>query len=360
MMKMSPAVFAVGNNYQIMVPVTHESLMFVRVGSKCYYDESNGIMRSLCPVHRMTVPMSVLDRAGRYTVCERELIERKPYFPTTQPLTETTFAFRPIPEKAPRAIHIADAHNCVEGPVAAARQAGPLDFLILNGDIPNDAGNAEAFDTIYEIAAEITKGEIPTVFARGNHDNRGFCSEAFADYTPNDAGNTYYTFRLGSLWGLVLDCGEDKPDDHEEYGYTVSCRPFRQRQIRFLEELVRRAEEEYLAQGVTRRVVFCHVPFMHCYEPPFDTERPVYREWCRILREQIHPDLVLCGHTHRLEKHLPGEDWFEFEVGCPVLVASATDWKSNQYVEGRIVFDEAGISVQYTDNEGRVRDSFTL
>ena len=28
-----------------------------------------------------------------------------------------------------------------------------------------------------------------------------------SEYIPNDSGNTYYTFRLNGIWGMVLDCG---------------------------------------------------------------------------------------------------------------------------------------------------------
>ena len=79
MLKTAPAVFAVGENYQIMVSVTAPSLFSVQVGEKTYYDAANGIMRSQSPLHRVTVPMAALDAARGYTVCVRPLVERKPY-----------------------------------------------------------------------------------------------------------------------------------------------------------------------------------------------------------------------------------------------------------------------------------------
>ena len=50
MLKTTPAVFAVGTDYQIMVEVQREALMSVRIGENTYYDESNGIMNSLSPL----------------------------------------------------------------------------------------------------------------------------------------------------------------------------------------------------------------------------------------------------------------------------------------------------------------------
>ena len=71
MLKTSPAVFAVGNTYQIMVEVQQESLMSVKIADKVYYDESNGIMNSLSPLHSVSVPMEALDNAKAYTICTK-------------------------------------------------------------------------------------------------------------------------------------------------------------------------------------------------------------------------------------------------------------------------------------------------
>ena len=89
MQEKTPAVFAVENNYQIMVPTDAPSLMWVEVGGKKYYDAANGIMRSFTEIHRVTVPMAVLDAAGAYTVCERVIIDRKPYFPESEETVRT-------------------------------------------------------------------------------------------------------------------------------------------------------------------------------------------------------------------------------------------------------------------------------
>ena len=82
--KTCPAVFAVKNDYQIMVPVKSDLLFWVTVDGKNYYDHSNGIIRSSTRMHRVNVPSSVLDKAGEYTVTYRKIIDRKPYFAETE------------------------------------------------------------------------------------------------------------------------------------------------------------------------------------------------------------------------------------------------------------------------------------
>lgn len=94
-MKYTPAVCAVGKNYQILIPARMSAILWVRDGETDYYDESNGILRSDTDLHRGTVPMSELDAAGAYTVCWRDVTERKPYFPVVGDVQSVSFSFRP-------------------------------------------------------------------------------------------------------------------------------------------------------------------------------------------------------------------------------------------------------------------------
>ena len=67
----TPIVYAVRNNYQILVPVTCETVMWVKVGDRNFYDDSNGILRSANSTHKMIVPMELLNKEKKYTVCYR-------------------------------------------------------------------------------------------------------------------------------------------------------------------------------------------------------------------------------------------------------------------------------------------------
>lgn len=100
---------------------------------------------------------------------------------------------------------LADAHGTFESPVGVAKtfaeRYGGIDLLILNGDILEHSGDAGKFILYYQIAEALTGGEIPVVISRGNHDLRGKYAEKLADYMPNENGNSFYTFRIGNLWG---------------------------------------------------------------------------------------------------------------------------------------------------------------
>ncbi len=318
-LKTYPSVFAVNDEYQIFVFANCEILLWIEVDGEKYYDHSNGIIRSGKLVHSVKIPMKILDKAKRYSVCYRKVIERRPYFSQTEEIKMFEFDFSPVEGENIRLYHISDTHNKVESPVKAASYK-EFDLLILNGDVPEDSGKIEHFDTIYNISGEITKGHIPVVFSRGNHDLRGVCAEMLADYTPTDNGNSYYTFRLGALWGIVMDCGEDKADSNAEYGDTVCCEIFRREETKFLEKVVN--DKEYLDEKIKYKLVISHVPFFQKFDKPFNIEEDTYTYWTKLLRENIKPDLMLAGHKHMNVIRHRGSEYDCYNQPCPCIIGS--------------------------------------
>ena len=355
-----PTVYAVGKNYQIIVPVTKECVMWVRVGDKNFYDDSNGILRSAVTTHKMTLPMAILDEAKEYTVCYRNIIERKPYFSELTEVFEYTSAFRPVKgDGAIRICHIADAHNKVAEPVAVGGYFGDsLDLLVLNGDIPNHSGDIKYFTAIHEIAAGITHGEIPVIFSRGNHDMRGIFAEKLEDHVPTDMGRSYFTFRLGRLWGMVLDAAEDKPDDHDAYGHTNCCDDFRRRETEFIKSVIENADREYAAEGVENRIVISHNPFTHTPPPPFDIEIETFTEWARLLRENVKPQVMMCGHTHKSYVTPVGGDLDHKGQPCPVIVGSENE--GDYYVGGAYELYTDRCKVKFVDMNVNVKSEVDI
>lgn len=365
--KTHPTVFAVGCEYQIIVPVKCPSLMSVIVDGIEYPDESGGVLRSNVAVHKVSVPMKSLDTARAYTLVFRSVIDRKPYFPEFESAVTREYAFRPLESERLGIYHISDTHNLEEAPIAAGRAfADQTDLLVLNGDIPDHSGSAENFDTIYKIASELLHGEKPCIFSRGNHDLRGALAESFGEYTPEQDGRSYYTFRCGPLWGIVLDCGEDKDDSFPEYGGTVAFHSFRLRQTEFIRQVIENAAREYEAEGVKYRLVISHVPFSYKQEPPFDIEGELYREWCTLLRTHIKPTFMLSGHLHATKVFMQHDKFDSYGAPCPVVIGSdlrrANPAKQmNEGFCGAFVgLSPENIRVVFNDSEGGVKGEFTL
>ncbi len=353
-LKTAPAVFAVGSNYQIMVPVTKESVMWVQVGDKCFYDESNGILCSGKNIHRMTVPCEILNEAGEYTICYRRIIKRKPYFSITCGVQQEKYTFKKVPESKATAYHIADAHNMIDEPVAAAerfrKDVGEIDFLILNGDVPEDSGKIKNYDTIYEICSRITKGEVPIIFSRGNHDTRGIYAEQIAEYTPCENGNSYFGFKLGNIYGIVLDCGEDKLDNHREYGNMVACEFFRKNETAFLEKLAENFDDITADINPEHIIVIAHNPFTRRYPAPFNIEEDTYTYWAKLLKKYIKPEIMICGHIHKFSVDLPDCENDAFGQPCPVVVGSQVDKNKKYFAGSGFIFEKNRITVVFNDD----------
>lgn len=360
-MKYTPAVCAVGKNYQILIPVRMPEVLWVRVGETDYYDESNGILRSDTVLHRVTVPMSELDAAGAYTVCWREVAERKPYFPVIGDVQSVSFPFRPLRSDSIRAYMLADTHGAFEAPVGAAKafaeRYGGIDLLILNGDILEHSGDAEKFMLYYQIAEALTGGEIPVIISRGNHDLRGKYAEKLADYMPNENGNSFYTFRLGNLWGILLDCGEDKNDDHPEYGGTICCHAFRARETAFLQQVIARADMEFAEAGVAHRIVISHVPFTQIERAPFDIEQDTYCRWVQLLNDRIQPKFLLSGHIHRAYITRPGDARDAYGMRFPTVVGSEVCNEDHSFTGCGILWVNGTVRIIFNGQETVTEDT---
>ncbi len=349
--KMSPAVFVVNETYQIMLYVTEPCVMWMQIGDKCFYDASNGILRSDTVVHRVEVPMEMLDYAREYTVYIRKMSDGN--------VESCTYAFSPVQSKeGVRAYHISDAHGWIEGALQSAAKYENIDFLMLNGDISNSCESARDCSSIYRIASALTGGRIPIVFARGNHDMRGRFAERFHEVTPTDCGNFYYTFRLGNIWGLVLDCGENKEDDNEMYGGRCCSHALREEQTRFIKQVISRSHEEYQDKTVRHRVIICHYPFSICHYirgEMYNIEHDIYKEWTGLMNAHVQPDIMLSGHTHHAGIVHKGDAQDLHGMDCPVVIGAEVKKKEPKHFAGAVLkFAEEGIRVEFTDCLGEV------
>ena len=269
-------------------------------------------------------------------------------------LLATTIAFPTVGQKLPpveRAYMIGDAHGNIDGAIKAAKQSGAFDFLIVNGDIGESADEAQMLQT-HELASRLTGGSKPVVYARGNHENRGAAAEVLPQYIPLRDGCTYYTFRLGGIWGIVLDCGEDKTDDHPEYGGAARFHDFRLRQTVYLRQVIAAADTEFGAADVTHRICVVHTQFPRTQEPLFDIERELYQIWCDLL-DEMGVELILSAHMHCYQYLLPGDSDLRLQTHCPLLIGT---WNGAGVIGGSsVVFEEENIRIVCKTNDGITR-----
>lgn len=98
-------------------------------------------------------------------------------------------------------------------------------YIIFSGRDLNEVSHAK---NLVGFGGDISGGEKPVIYVRGNHETRG----AFASELPEYLGleSLYYFTRYGDYSFLVLNSNEDKEDTHEEYGsmndYSLYRRTF--------------------------------------------------------------------------------------------------------------------------------------
>ena len=295
-------VYAVEDEYQIVFATSDNAIGWVNIGGVEYYDLYAGSMQSSSKVHKITVPQEVLDKAGGYAINFRQMIYRGPFGGYLGELNTQSYDFRPVDTSDGLNYYsLSDVHEAVDAAAAAAKAAGELDFIVLLGDMVSMVETEEDALLTGRLAHNITGGQIPVIYARGNHEIKGEYAERLHKYVGAKGENFYYSVTLGGdVFATVLDMGEDHEDDWWEYYGTAQFDLYRQEQTEFLEELLEDGDYE----NYRYRLAVCHIPIV--YVDKKGTFEQFRNEWTALLNE-MDMDMCLSGHKHVLWPFVPGQ-----------------------------------------------------
>ncbi len=352
----NPVVYAVEDDYQIVFGTNDESIAWVEIGDEKFYDLYAGSMKSKDLVHKVTVPQDKLDKAGGYTIGAQTMIYRGPFGGYKGKVLTKSFNFRGVnTEDGLDYYAITDVHGARKGAVSAAqafeadlqKQGRTTDFLVILGDSYSmiDSEYDAQFTNLF--AHDVTKGEYPVIYARGNHEIKGKYAEDLYKYVGSKNQNFYYDFTLdgGKVYGITLDLGEDhtagaNDDDGwwEYYGTDVFSK-YRNDQTEFLKQIIQ--EERHLNRDYT--VVCCHIPIQ--FVNARHNNKEVKALWTELLND-IQPDMCVYGHQHDLYPFLDGQDTMYNEKGNLVYNSQfkgenktyggyLTDFEFNGFICGR-------------------------
>jgi hypothetical protein len=81
-LKFNPAVYVIGEEYEICVALEEFGLVTVKVGDEIYYEDNSGVLPTEKLYARIRIPQEALNKAKSYTVIYRKTIERKSYWST--------------------------------------------------------------------------------------------------------------------------------------------------------------------------------------------------------------------------------------------------------------------------------------
>ena len=218
------------------------------------------------------------------------------------------------------------------------------DFVIFNGDMVSSFNSRkQVFDGFMNTATRLFASEIPMYYTRGNHETRGTFAPQFHHYFSPSRPKLYYTLQFGSVFFVMLDTGEDKPDTDLEYSGITDYDAYRTEESAWLEQVV--ASEAY--RKAPFRIIIAHIPPET--QSDWHGTIEVQQKFVNILSKgTIKPDVMFCGHTHVFAHHEPNAN-----VPFPVIV------NSNKGVV-TVKADEKEIKVRLENTEGKVDDQFTL
>ncbi len=166
------------------------------------------------------------------------------------------------------------------------------DFVVLNGDIVSHCNSFEEVADYYFNPVAKTVANYPVVIARGNHENRGRAFQALAKLMRTPTGKFYYTFRQGPVAFIVLDAGEDKPDNSTEYSHYAEYDAYRLEELAWLREAVK---DPQFAEA-PQKVCIIHIATRK-FAGAWHAQDWVAEHFMPVLAE-AGVQLMLSGHHH--------------------------------------------------------------
>jgi predicted phosphodiesterase len=173
----------------------------------------------------------------------------------------------------------------------------------------------------------------PLILLRGNHELRGPFARRLFDYVPTPEGRFYYARDAGPVHLIVLDTGEDKPDDTNVYAGLNRTVEYRADELAWFREHVTTVPR---VSEAPFRVILMHQP-----EWGWLADGP--GAWIETANE-AGVDLVIAGHQHRFSYTPPGP---EVEHSYHLVVL-------DQDQIARVDATAAELKVSVTDLDGSV------
>lgn len=241
--------------------------------------------------------------AYSYEVIATRVVRLKAYWPDKGLETRSgPHRFRTLDRRSPSASFsvVTDTHEDV-GRINRLNHAidwETTDFLVHLGDAFHWIDDEEhVFRAWLRPTAAGLAHSKSLVFARGNHEMRGPFARRLFDYIPTPEGRFYFARDAGPVHLIVLDTGEDKPDDTNVYAELNRTVPYRAEQLAWFRGHV----------AANRRVSEAPFRIILMHQPGWGWLADGPDAWVETASE-AGADLVIAGHDHRFSHTPPGPD----------------------------------------------------
>ena len=217
------------------------------------------------------------------------------------------------------------------------------DLYFFNGDMVNNLQETgQLFPGFIDTAAHYFAATKPFYYVRGNHETRGYMAREIKKWFDYKDDRFYYSFDQGPVHFTVLDCGEDKADNHRYYSGLADFDAYRMEELEWLKKEVR--TEAF--RNARHRIVIIHMPVIKAEKQ---------NHAMKFLSDHFGPvlsnagvDMMISGHTHRNSFYKKEESGFDY----PVLVNSHLSFvevvADNKYIKA-VVKDVNGKTIAEYD-----------
>ncbi len=311
----------------------------------------HGLVEANETIHRVRLDGLEPGTTYAYRVVSKEILKLLPYhFEFGETIASDVFHFA-MPDSTADSVSFAvfnDMHESPElrellFPLAGQR---PFDLAFLNGDILDHIHSQEKpLKQLAQPYAELMEGRAPFILVRGNHETRGYRARYLLDFVATPDNRYYFSFDWGPVHFVVLDSGEDKPDDHEEYGGLVDFAAYRDEQTQWL----KREIQTDAFKNAPFRVALTHIPLFGGGYGGNECRK----RWGMLLNEG-KIDLHLSGHTHKHEVIEPRVGWHDY----PIIIGGGS--KPDHATLIHVTATKKQLDVTVTDSSGQVLSTYQV
>ena len=251
-------------------------------------------------IHKIRLEGLTSGQTYYYRVCSQEILQYKAYSKTFGHTSKSDFYSFTMPDAGSdsfTAIIFNDLHQRPNVFQTLLKQVEKVDydFVVFNGDCIDDPANHDQATRFVSLLTEAVHGDrTPTLFIRGNHEIRNAYSIGLRKHFDYVGGKTYGAFNWGDTRIVMLDCGEDKTDDHREYSGLNDFTQLRQEQVSFLEQELKSKD----FKKADKRILIHHIPLYGCHNLCKELWEPLLR------KAPFH--VSINAHTHKFTHHPKG------------------------------------------------------
>lgn len=292
-------------------------------------DREVAAIRTTDKVHSVRIPKEHLDN-NTYTCHSQQVGTKRAYVALKgRTVSSDPVKFRGYSgQDKIHALVLSDIHeNPAPVEEAVKSFSEKPDLLVMNGDAVSNMTTQRKFLQVLSYAHRFSDGEIPVIYTRGNHENRGEYGAESVKLFKTSVNGLYFTCSYGPVQFIALDSGEDKSDSDWTYSGLVDCTSYIAGETEWLKNIT-------LDSDAQCTVCFAHMPSI---------SNRYGNDWTVPLTE-LGVDLFVGAHKHRVN--------FEYNKDKAPFYQMIDGGKidDNNYTATMLTFSEGLISVTCFDN----------